>query len=403
MALRLLLVCGLVGGLWMSPVAAPHVARAQEEAPPESATDDAASADDAAPAEASVPLDEAAAQAAAEFQRVFADWKTMLGELRELQLNYKIAEPSERATIREQFDEVVARGEALQPQVIAAAEAYYAAAPNHDEDVGRFLLALAMQSVSEDRYDDAERLAEMLADHEFPNPQVYEIAATAAFVLSDYDAAEKYFALAAEHNSLSPEGRSYQEAISAYRELWAREQQLREAQAETNPQVLIQTNRGDIKVELFEEEAPNTVANFISLIEKGFYNDLTFHRVLHGFMAQGGCPLGTGTGGPGYHIPCESYEENHRDHFRGSLSMAHAGRDTGGSQFFLTYRPTPHLNGRHTVFGRVIEGFDVLADLRQRDPSQADAALPDADRIVKIEILRKTEGRDYSPETLPER
>ena len=101
------------------------------------------------------------------------------------------------------------------------------------------------------------------------------------------------------------------------------------------------------------------VANFISLVERGFYKDLTFHRVVAEFVAQGGDPAGDGTGGPGYHIACECYKPNHRQHFRGSLSMAHAGRNTGGSQFFLAIAPLPQLDGKHTVFGRVVAGRDV--------------------------------------------
>ena len=113
-------------------------------------------------------------------------------------------------------------------------------------------------------------------------------------------------------------------------------------------------------------------------MEKKFYDGLTFHRVIPGFMAQGGDPKGDGTGGPGYTIPDECYQENHRNHFRGSLSMANTGqRDTGGSQFFLTFVPTAHLDGKHTVFGRVIEGMDVLAKLQRCEPGGTENARQD--------------------------
>jgi cyclophilin family peptidyl-prolyl cis-trans isomerase len=146
-------------------------------------------------------------------------------------------------------------------------------------------------------------------------------------------------------------------------------------------------------IELFENEAPNTTANFISLVEKGFYNGLKFHRVIPGFMAQGGCPRGDGTSGPGYTIDCETTAENHRKHFRGTLSMAHAGPNTGGSQFFLTFVPTPHLDGKHTVFGRVIEGMDVLAKI-QRTEEVTRRGPPD--KIIKAEVIRKRD-HDYVP------
>lgn len=127
---------------------------------------------------------------------------------------------------------------------------------------------------------------------------------------------------------------------------------------------IIETEKGDIVLELFENDAPNTVANFVKLINKGYYNGLKFHRVIPNFMIQGGCPVGNGTGGPGYAIKCEI---NPKKHTKGTLSMAHAGKDTGGSQFFITHSPQPHLDGVHTVFGQVIEGMDVVNAIRQGD------------------------------------
>ncbi|MCD4704237.1 MAG: peptidylprolyl isomerase [Methanosarcinaceae archaeon] len=127
---------------------------------------------------------------------------------------------------------------------------------------------------------------------------------------------------------------------------------------------IIETDKGNITIELFEEDAPKTVANFVKLIKQGFYNDLHFHRVIPNFMIQGGCPKGNGTGGPGYTIKCEI---NPRKHTTGALSMAHAGKNTGGSQFFITHSPQPHLDGVHTVFGKVIEGMDVVNSIRADD------------------------------------
>ena len=145
------------------------------------------------------------------------------------------------------------------------------------------------------------------------------------------------------------------------------------------PKVKLDTNKGDIVIALFENEAPIATANFLDLVEKKFYDGLTFHRVLPGFMAQGGDPKGDGSGGPGYTIPDECRQENHRTHFRGSLSMAKTPEpDTGGSQFFLTFVPTSHLDGKHTVFGRVIEGMDVLPSCSAS--SRADPARPTRSR-----------------------
>ena len=123
----------------------------------------------------------------------------------------------------------------------------------------------------------------------------------------------------------------------------------------------ISTDKGTMVVEFYEKDAPNTVNNFVKLAKEGFYKDLNFHRVIPGFVAQGGCPNGTGAGGPGYKIDCELDGDN-QFHDRGVLSMAHAGRNTGGSQFFLvhTRNATQHLDRNHTCFGKVVEGLDVI-------------------------------------------
>jgi peptidyl-prolyl cis-trans isomerase B (cyclophilin B) len=125
-------------------------------------------------------------------------------------------------------------------------------------------------------------------------------------------------------------------------------------------------NGEQIVIELFESDAPNTVANFEKLATSGFYNGLTFHRVIAGFVAQGGCPDGTGMGGPGYKIDCET-EGNPNKHIPGALSMAHAGKNTGGSQFFICHDSFPHLDGVHTVFGQVREGMDTVLRIKQGD------------------------------------
>ena len=126
---------------------------------------------------------------------------------------------------------------------------------------------------------------------------------------------------------------------------------------------IMNTEKGVINIDLFDEDAPNTVKNFVDLVEKKFYDGLTFHRVIDNFVIQGGCPKGNGTGGPGYTIKCEI---NHNKHQAGTLSMAHAGRDTGGSQFFICHSPQPHLDGVHTTFGQTAN-MDVVKAIRQGD------------------------------------
>ncbi|MDB9528902.1 peptidylprolyl isomerase [Oscillatoria sp. CS-180] len=126
---------------------------------------------------------------------------------------------------------------------------------------------------------------------------------------------------------------------------------------------IMETDKGTINLELFDADAPNTVKNFVDLSQAGFYDGLKFHRVIPNFMIQGGCPKGTGTGGPGYTIKCEI---NDNKHVAGSLSMAHRGPDTGGSQFFICHEPQPHLDGVHTVFGKT-EDMDVVNSIKQGD------------------------------------
>lgn len=141
-------------------------------------------------------------------------------------------------------------------------------------------------------------------------------------------------------------------------------------------EALIETVKGTMKVRFYEKDAPNTVANFVKLAKNGFYDGLTFHRVIPDFVIQGGCPRGDGTGGPGYTIKCELDGDN-QYHDRGVLSMAHAGRDTGGSQFFICHnrQNTQHLDRHHTCFGRVYDGMDVIDKIQQ------------GDKILKITIV----------------
>jgi cyclophilin family peptidyl-prolyl cis-trans isomerase len=232
------------------------------------------------------------------------------------------------------------------------------------------------------------------------SPDVMMMAAAADMLLSDLDAAADWLKKAGAAGMPKQKVAELEEAIAAERPKVKDEMAKRAADAKADdlPRVKISTSKGDILVELFENEAPNTVANYIALVEKGFYDGTPFHRVIGGFMAQGGDPTGTGTGGPGHTIECEVGKPGARKHFLGSLSMAHAGPNTGGSQFFLTFRPTEHLDGKHTVFGRVIEGFDVLPKLTRTEGEMATGDEPD--KIVKAVVVRKR-NHPYEPKTTP--
>jgi cyclophilin family peptidyl-prolyl cis-trans isomerase len=293
----------------------------------------------------------------------------------------------------------------------------YRADPKGYPVVNQTLLAIANFHVlgdpkgdGGDQYEKALPLVRSLIDAGAAStwPQLWLLGAVSAYCTNDFALAEDYFAKAEAAGAMNSPGRlgqlaqGFKESLPTVRRNWKHEELIRGAEkvADNLPRVKLTTTRGDVVIELFENEAPQAVANFITLVKKGFYTDVPFHRVLPGFMAQGGDPTGSGGGGPGYSIRCECHGQNYRRHFRGSLSMAHAGRDTGGSQFFLTFVPTSYLDGKHTVFGRVIEGMDIAASLKRRDPDNPARTGPD--KILSAEVLRDR-GHEYTFEKLPER
>lgn len=340
----------------------------------------------------------AAEEAPVDYPSALAAWKAILKDLRELQVQYAIGEEKELADLRARFQQRVADGKALMPKLKQLALAAFTAAPNADRELARLLLQFATDDIKRDDYATAYELTKQLVDAGSNDPQLYNLLGIAAFGNNDFATAAEYLKLAEREGTLSQQGENFRAAVDSYVELWKRESELREAEAKTDdlPRVKLETSAGDIEIELFENEAPETVGNFINLVERGFFDGLAFHRVLQGFMAQGGCPNGDGTGGPGYSIYCECEKENHRNHFAGSLSMAkEAAKNTGGSQFFITFVPTPHLNGRHTVFGRVISGMEVLPEIVRVDPESPKAG-SERTTIKKATVIRKRD-HEYKP------
>jgi cyclophilin family peptidyl-prolyl cis-trans isomerase len=341
---------------------------------------------DTAPADPNKP-------AAAEFNRQFGEWKNLLKEMRQLKVQYLSTPDNEQQALEDQWKALVAKGNGMLADLTAAGVKAYEEAPNEDPQLTRFLVKLVVDSADRDEYEQTIAVAKVLIDGNCGDTSIYGPAALAAFALNDFDQSAAWNKLAIEAGTPAKAMVNWGIDPLAFKELWEKEQGIRakEAEADDLPRVKVSTTKGDIVIELFENEAPDTVGNFISLVESGFFKDTPFHRVLKNFMAQGGDPTGSGSGGPGYQIYCECYRDDYRRHFRGTLSMAHAGKDTGGSQFFLTFLPTPHLNGKHTAFGRVIEGMDVLAKLQRIDPEDTTEAMPD--KILGAEVLRK---RDHA-------
>lgn len=347
-----------------------------------------------------------AASDAEEWAKLTARKTELIGKLTELQAAYRKAESQEdRNKIAESFE--AARIEFQTKVFVAMAELapkIFAADPKNTE-AGEVALEVAFQA---NRYEESIKLATALLAAGDKSMIVRNMGGISLFATHQFDQAHEWLTRAEQDGVLHPQlGARYLDASQEYAKLWAKEQAIRakEAQAKGDaqlPRVQFNTTKGKIVFELFENEAPNTVANFISLVESKSYDEVKFHRVIPTFMAQGGDPLSKnadprddGSGGPGYVIKCECYRPDARMHFRGSLSMAHAGKDTGGSQFFITHLPTAHLNPNaeeqrgHTVFGRVVEGLDVAA------------ALEVGDTIESATVLRKR-NHEYKPEIQPD-
>lgn len=340
--------------------------------------------------------------AQASFDKVFGDWKDVLASMRELQEKARKSDDAGIAPLMTEYDKLIKKGETLIPQLRDAAIEVYKESPNEDKQIWRWLSTIAEDYIQNDRFLDAKPALDVLRDGKAPDPTVANNAGIVAFVMNEYEKAKPLFDEAASTGVLTSTSQMMMNMVDQYTKYWETEKKLRDRADELSddamlPRVKMETNRGTMIIELFEDEAPETVGNFVNLVEAGFYDGLTFHRVLPGFMAQAGCPDGNGSGGPGYTIYCECYREDHRKHFAGSLSMAHTNqRDTGGSQFFLTFTPQPQLNGKHTVFGRVIEGMDVLAKIQRRDPSKSSDLAITPDKIIKAEVLNKRD-HDYVP------
>ena len=320
------------------------------------------------------------------FSQAQEDLKKLVGELTSLQAEYQ--QPNaDKTSIENKFNATRDKAREAALALEQSASAAVLANPDNDDAcaVVKDVLQSAMQA---DDPQKALSLVKTLDDAGKTNEELLLTGATAAMITSELDMAEEFLKAAKEAGMSDDKIASLQKAIDHERPKVNAEMSTRatEEKADDLPRVKIETTKGTIIVELFENQAPNTVANFISLVESHFYDGTPFHRVIPQFMAQGGDPTGTGTSGPGYTIDCECELPNARKHFLGSLSMAHAGKDTGGSQFFLTFRPTEHLDGRHTVFGRVIKGFDVLPKITRTEGPQA---RPTQDKIISAEIIRK--------------
>lgn len=361
------------------------------------------------------------ADAQADYNAALADYKTQIGVIEKLYSEYQTADEARRDAINEELKPLVAEAKNKVNAMTNAALEVYKADPNGDPKITELLLSVVDHQIvggpagGGDQYEEALPILEALVDGGEEKAELPVWGVLAAVCANEFDLADKFAKAAIESGNVKAtpgESEAAQEVFGQalrylqdkdrYRARWEEEKKIRDAEAaaDNNPRVKFTLEEGDIVIELFEDQAPIATANFLSLVKKGFYDGIVFHRVLPHFMAQGGDPTGSGSGGPGYSIACECYRKDARKHFRGTLSMAHAGKDTGGSQFFLCFVPTDFLDGRHTAFGRVVEGMELLAEIQRIDPQATGGVEPD--KIIKAEVVRDR-GHDYEFEKLPER
>lgn len=363
-----------------------------------------------------------------QFMEQFERFSDLLAKLNALKVEYPTAKQQRQIEIDVEYSKFYAEGEKLNKEMREVGLAAFDEAPNRNPFVSNYIYNLISWEFFRDNYEETYRIFKRITakgvDREAKIYYVY--GAFAALITMNLDDARSWMKIAAENKSLEEFHREMSKSKESQKQLdtlqtlasrmtqfqkdWEKEQQIRKAETEAGetdpakklPRVLLKTSKGDITIELFENETPNTVANFISLVEKGKYNGVPFHRVLPMFMAQGGdVQFGNGMGGPGYGIDCENKTPDARKHFRGSLSMAHAGPNTGGSQFFLTFVPTFFLDREynppgHTVFGRIVDGIEVLADLQRIDPSDEESMMPVPDKIIEAKVLNKR-NHSYEP------
>lgn len=360
--------------------------------------------DEAGPKSKSKSKSAAKTQAAdpAEWTALIERRDKMMDELGKLKEEFDAANDGGKQKVAQRAQKMQAEfyGE-IQRKIMELGPAIYEKNPA-DPDAAQ---VVAMKAYSEHKFADALRVTQKVLDSGKKLLPLYAAKATVQFATNDFDGALKTLKEAKQahpaefERDLTP----LNAQCTQYAGYWKEEQAIRakEAQADDLPRVLFKTSKGDVLLELFENEAPNTVANFVSLVESGKYDGTEFHRVIPLFMAQGGDPntldddpSNDGQGGLGYTIACECYDEGARKHFQGSISMAHAGKDTGSSQFFLTHIPTAHLNyvegkdeANHTVFGRIIKGLDNAL------------ALTKGDKLVSAKVVRKRDHK-YAPKKI---
>jgi cyclophilin family peptidyl-prolyl cis-trans isomerase len=354
------------------------------------------------PDENEVPLPPIVAETE-EFKTAIDNLREHLKVMREAVLRYNMSEtkPEERKW-KEEWYSLIAEGHRRHELMVQAALNEYKSNPAEKSAIAELLNRKVDKDFEEDRYEGILEIAQTLLDNQYPNQELPRYLASAAYALGRFDIARPYFEEMLGEGKLDAKFADTIKDLEKAQAMWEEEVAIREQDAagEPLPHVLIRTTKGDIEIELFENQAPETVGNFISLIENEFYTNLAFHRVMEHFMVQGGCPIGDGTGDAGYSIYNEADKPDARRFFRGTLAMALDPRNpnSASSQFFITLVPTPDLFGQYTAFGRVVSGIEVLSNLTRINPDDKDPEATPAtpDEIREIKVLSKR-AHEYKP------
>ena len=343
------------------------------------------------------------------YTAIRGEFSDHLKVMREAQVRYHLSEGTAKdKQFRRQWAELCDKGRPLAAKAYAAMLKKFNDNPSANGELAKFLIELLSRNVSDSRFEGMLELALALEAGGVASETIAEGIALSAVAENKFDLAkpwiEKHFK---ESKKPRPVLGSIYDKTAELNQDWAEELRLREedAKGEPLPQVSILTTKGEVIVELFENQAPETVANFIHLVEQGFYDGLTFHRVLEHFMAQTGCPYGDGTGGPEYSIYGEAKKPNARKYFRGTLGMALSNGDdnSGGSQFFICFLPASNLNGQYTAFGRIVKGIEVIGNIAQVNPDEKkkeDAPPVVLDEIIEAKVVRKR-NHEYKPNKYP--
>lgn len=343
------------------------------------------------------------AEQSADLTAVLDTWRTTRQRAAQVATLYRNSNADGRSKMLPEFLESMETASDVMAETVPILEAAYAQNPN-DTAVNEAILTIARISLEMDQTEISYRMGRLLAN-DTPEPGlVHVVAGQAAFEMGEMDDAQRYLALGQRFAGLSA---NQKQAISRLLAAAGRRKPIVERErerlaadaqaAEPLPRIKLTTNRGDIVIELFEDDAPNSVASIISLVEKGFYNEKTFFRVEQGFGAVTGSPTNDGKGGPGYETIREESPRGARPHLRGYVSMVPFKPTTNGSQLFIVCRPgnCEQLDSRQDVVGRVVEGMNVVERLRPFDATRTRVDV-EPDRILRAEVLSKR-GHEYRP------